>query len=706
MGKIAGGAAIAILAVAAVVLLYPLFQAQSSGEKENFSEAPSISFSRAAAVDFGSEGAILVPIDVANSGRWQLQSSAFIFENQPPSSVAWWEGEGGAGAENAKSLRKEIAMRVENLSGWKISATADDARIGEYDYAIIANGAWPQSILGRVVSGEYPKEGRAIIYFGLMDGSAIDREGKIIAAKNWPSWLKDGKTADESAIRKVIAPSGGEIWIVSKAPDEFSSFGKVARDLAEGMALAPQAKVVPQEFVLHDGRNNLVLKNSFQSAWTRIVVLRNGEIFQASDIGPSRQLAGQIRGPKTAQAGTPSSFQVSISPALLQEEKLEYFAYAQSDGGEKFGWRKIGVGDTRERWAGAFAFSDWPNEGDATLVIEDQFRRIWARAFVKLPNYDVKMVWADGVEKEFRILRDGEKYDGEVGVSLGQSQDVVKMRASDGKLRIYGDWQQGRNDIRFDFGDKTIEYSFEEGGGLAGTYVRYGIPAIAIALAAIIVLKPRRKTTYKIFFSAGGRRDMPNVIIRKEEFVKALKSACEKTAETPAFGRQKNSSGFKIATVREVWSEIMKLPQLSKNAILQEDVKHGLNRLAKNGEIWAWGDCFAPKECFKTQDEIKSAALVRMIYEALVQKGIRTELLRNGALREIGGEGRSWEAYCQKFPKSAGEKKIVLVFSNDDELRDFQKRISDGSREGAAAWLALHSGRLKTTTIGKLWQDT
>ncbi len=679
--------AAAALAAAALLFFASGPQARTdSGEWKYF-------IGRADGVNFGGEPAVFAQVEVAGQPE---DAHAAIEASGGPfwSKILWWNGS-SAGAMQAIKMREGMAGKLPQ-GPWKyFDGDGTDGSRGNGNYFVVPSGAWPEALLSEIENGQSPREGEVIVYFGVMDGSAIEQDGKVVKAQAWPKIFarNDGKIGIAQDAYKIGVGPGREIWIVPHAPDGISDIGAVAGGLAQAVESGPKMKMRVVEKPLVRGKNGLVVGAYENTSYARVKIRQGAETMRIADFGPLKMPQGAISGPEEAAPGGSAAFQVSLEPNLPQEEKLEFNARLQDDGGTVLNSTRIGEGTTKERWVGAFSLSGWKEPGDYIIRVEDQYGRVWGKVLLHVPKIEVKMLPSFGSEKRFLLLKDGMAVDESQIEVWKEGSDEKKMAAPiNGVVAVSSHWDAHENVLRFRIGAVGAEYVFDGEGGAVSVYLKYGVPGLMLAALLYFALKPRQKPVYKLRVDALAQTGEAKVKMKWGEFASVFKSCAARLG-----------TGKAALTLHEIQSELLGRGGAGQGlAVPEENLAHVLTHLVKNGKVRQWDGYFALAE-WASDEQVRLWALGRMLSDKLIWSGVAAKKIGENVWREEGGLAREWMVHWEKATPLKGIRGMrMLVFADENEKGAFEKKMHKVKTDGSKIYLAVHEGKLRLELIETL----
>jgi len=676
----------AVLALATIVSMPPL---QENAMVEN--SAANYSMGRAFAGDSGGESVLYVPI-IASGGKANATAYVFSSRQMAPNRIEWREG-ASSGAGKSSLLKKAVFEKASEI-GWAAGNFSGEFG-GGAKYVIVPSGAWPYGILDMIAKNGSLPESTVLVYFGVMDGSAIMDDGSVVKYSPWPTSLSgDGQMIGGKALEgayRIGMKNCGEIWIVPHAPDEILDFNKAAEELFEEMAKAPQMRPGWKEFPLSDGKNVIFADADGNQTYARARVEEKGKTVRAFDAGQIAIPAGKIIGPKEAGNGEAAAFQVRLYPNLPQGENLEYYAAIYNGEGKLENRMKIGSGNTRERWVGAFSYSGWNGSGDYVVSIEDQYRRVFGRGFVHVPVYTIKEMWAAGAERKYALQKDGKPAGNEkIMVWKDDSSDSQNFTLSSGTVVIASKYGEGFHVLHFKIGPSTIDYGFAESGGALGTYAKYGIPGALFAAIVFLLLRPKARAAYKIRLESLMAPNPHGVRIGWNEF-------------SEIFPQGKKTIANGALSLHEIQGALLSKKINGEGiAVDEENLRILLDELAKDGRLSECRGYYALRGG-GGDDGICALALSRELCDRLIENGIAAERKTISLFAEKKTPRREWLAYSEGQDVMKGMKsQREVVFWDEEGIEKFLAGAKTDSRAYSQMWLAMHENKLRLCTIGKL----
>lgn len=619
-------------------------------------------------------------------------------------------------------------LEVENLSSLRAE--------GAGRVIILPSGAWPADALAGWKKRFAPDD--LIIYVGIRQNITVGSDGSTQVGGVPAGLLKDGKPTEEygEPLELLGTTNGNRVARIPRTLDEFTDMDALAQAIVRYAWAAPENRtVVRAEKEWNDGANDLTLglgREIGRGALRVRLLGKDGRLLKLWDRDLSRP-SGEIDGPARIVRSQTAAFQVRLLPDYPQKENLDYDLTVYSPDGkagakERIGQGVVGPGADDGRggaWVGSFVVSKWPGPGIARLAVTDQFGRALAQAAVDIPQITITALDTDGLTRRYLILQDGEPInESRLNVRRANSSEWTSLPIGGGIVSVSAKFPPGSQTLLFELGGQSVPYSWNENSGGAWAVAwTYGLPGIALALVTYLLLKPRRRATYRLIvpeMAAGGGGELT---MNMREMADALEEACGEKGR-PGAGRARDWPGAKPGDGRQARSG----PGARGRAVLRADefaaylqakrfddgrmigpesAEEALRALAKTGRALQWRGYWTCKRAGFGEEDVRRQALGHQLKDKLLENGISLAGKTEGELLK-DGRGRTW----MLGPNSAAgleamaESRCLPSFAlfADGTEREEAERGLKALKGGKSARLrlALQTGRMKLISLDEL----
>lgn len=657
MRTLVAGVAIAAVALALLIFALPAGSGEPIG-----AAAGNLEIGKPFYAHFGGELAVIIPYSAQNRENYSIFART---ADTPFTRQAYWAEGTSAGANQAPQIRKYLqdelgsaGMRLNGITGWQ--------ELGDGAVVITASGALPGWISQGLLNGSFPEQGQILAYVGVPDGSVILEDGSVGSDPKLAGMFDSGQKGNFT----FESPGGGKVVVFPKVPDEYEP-SLIARGIYEKAFLMEEGEW-GQELRLQEGRGAAVLSEGMNKTYVR--VLTGGQ--KVLVFGPISPLPGEINGPSEAGLGESAVFRISAEPYGQGKQDADMLLCAYGLSG-KLSWkRKIGEMNGSGRWVGAEKVDAWPEYGGEILQLEDQFGRQYARAYVSTPRLEAKLTYDGGREKEFLLLKDGKPLEGARTLARTAGTEFFEVPLSGGKALLQSKWQEGNNTVEFKSGGLSTTYSWNEGGGAASVYLRYGLPGLAFAAALYLIL--RRDGNRPYIIRTGAHMRLESKKIGKRELFQKLR-------------RLENERAGKV-----IWKEDInrRLAEEEGWGASDESLSAALGSLERDGKLRRSVDGYTTGS--KDERELRRAVLCSKIMDMMILEGVTPENCGRGRVRaKQAADDITWQAHVNGEKISLPRKgRLALVFENEAEVSDFKKWMESGVAAGSKLAIAHMAGKL------------
>ncbi len=276
----------------------------------------------------------------------------------------------------------------------------------------------------------------------------------------------------------------------------------------------------------------------------------------------------------------------------------------------------------------------------------------------------------------FGINVDGEPLKtGEVFISVN-GEEEARYPIIDGTVAIPVRLQGGQNVFRVRYLEYKEDIVFmREQEGTLETYMKYGPFIVAFILVVYVLASMRRRPTYSLRIEAVARKERNTLEVTAGQITECIEMIEEK------FGWEKVP-----VKISELGYEIRK--HITDGAdILEGDLEMILRTLEEKGLVERYGDYYQ----LAGWGDVRKNVLMRQVRDVLVKNGVN--------FREIK-RGMELESFIISAEYFESEKKLVLIFDGEEDLRKFMRGLKGA--EKASLEIKKSNDRVVLTTIGEL----
>ena len=444
-----------------------------------------------------------------------------------------------------------------------------------------------------------------------------------------------------------------------------------ARRAASGALLDGGAQ--PSQFPAWEGERTVAVRLNRAGAYCRAIYHGSDGECRFADSGMLEAPSGSLAGPASALAGQKTDFEFSPANGSEVGRELEFEAVVYS-GRNRTQEEKIPGGRITGGWASVFSLN-FSLPGPSVVRVQDQFGRLHAEAYVEVLGLGATPVSQEGNRYEFNVTLGSEPVEGMVGVRL-DGGERKEFYSSDGKLVVWASPSAGSRTMTFDYRGLESSYGFvAEGGGLAETYLRYGLPSLVLLAAVFLLLRAGRRVRYSIVFPQFAE---PEPKIRPVTFREML--AAWKRAD-----RKLGGHGL-AAYPEEIAACLSDGPPVDAQSL-----KRVLGQLVSAGKFAESDGAYAPAAWMGgfSSDQLRA---LRTLHDVMLERGMpfrRKGTLNAGSDLEVA----LFRGKARVLEKIGGRRRAVL-FCSREELDAFERSLAEPCAENTRIKLAMDNGKL------------
>ncbi|MBD3389901.1 hypothetical protein GF415_03000 [Candidatus Micrarchaeota archaeon] len=274
------------------------------------------------------------------------------------------------------------------------------------------------------------------------------------------------------------------------------------------------------------------------------------------------------------------------------------------------------------------------------------------------------------VEVDGEPLKTGDLY---VSVNNGEEE---KYPIADGQVSVPVKLQSGKNVFRVQYLEykETITYTREQAGTIE-TYIKWGPFIVIFIIIVYVAASVRKRPVYTIKVEAVAKKERNTVEVEPEDLIECIKYLQDR------FGWNK------VPIKLNEFAYSVRKNITDGAEVLDGDLEAMLKELEKRGKIERYGDYYQ----LSGWGEVKKNVLMREARDILVSRGIRFKETKKGF--SIGSSLISAD-YIET------EKKLIVVFENEEDIRRFMKSLRGDER--ARLEVKKANDALKITTVNRL----
>ncbi|MFH1306743.1 MAG: hypothetical protein ABIH83_03780 [Candidatus Micrarchaeota archaeon] len=679
------GLFLALVVAGAVMIIAPEAE---KGEEIDGEAGAWLSLKEVKEANYGKNNVVWVNIEGNVDGRAHI----IVYNTPPPRKIVLLEGK-WAGANNFNEFGGVLQEKT-RVTGWGFETKniqeltpAQEGRM-----IILPSGAWPSELESEW--GERIGENDVLLYMGVKQNISLDKYGGVREGNVLKEVVEGGEEIGNDIEETEF--QGVRIWVVGHTLDEFADIELfVDNILIEMENSGGRGKVGENWHEIKEGMKDIVfVKGEGTEKWMRVSVRgEEGELVRLWDVKAEQNL-GVIEGPESVVPSAPASFQIRIWPDYLQEEEIEYKAVTYSGEGEKFSEIVVGGGSIvsgkgsggKIAWVGSFVQSEWPGTEYGIIEIEDQFGRVYARAVVKMPKYELIAPEKEGFERKYVILKDGDGIKETKILIKKEGGKWAEFIVHGGVVVVASEWEEGENKIYFKLKETVLTHSWVEWeGGRWLVFAEWGLPGILLVGIVYLVLRPGKKSVFRIVVPEFVQLKQGRIEVSRKELLRIAKKAMRSS---------------------EIMEKLLEIKKVGKNiAISQESLESALGILVKEGKLLHYEEYYAPAKG-NSLEGLRGAVMAMHLKDGLIERGIRIMRKKEkGVFKD--GRGREWIVWNKgrwgKLLKKNAKMPDFIVFENEKQMQKFEEELSEKGGVGAGrVKLAKINDKLVLATIDKV----
>ena len=484
----------------------------------------------------------------------------------------------------------------------------------------------------------------------------------------------EGRVIDSHGALSQEDASGSGFEIISMEPNGENAAARQAARSALAARGAAAAVLRPET------HNFTAAVAATQSAYCRAVFIGDSGACRYANTGMLSSLQGRLAGPSSVNAGQSAIYEFQLANGTEEGRRLQFFAVWYA-GGSEAGRKEIAGGEIVGGFASRFALN-FSSGGDYVVRVLDQFGRAHASAYVEAEGLSVKPVSQQGNRYEYTVMFGGEPAEGAVKAWI-DSGAPNEYYASGGRLIVLAAPSAGSHTMNFEYSGLRAQSDFSaQGGGLADTYLRIGIPAAIFVLAVVFLLRAGKKAKYTITFPQFAERAQESFSADRSELVSAWEKADLKLG------------GHRLpAYPEEIAGALLEGKNAAKALCISEySMQRALRCLSKKGAFKECNGLFIPSSRTGGFSPAELFAL-RLMHDLLLERGVRFEKKREMLVKGAGIEIALFSGKGGVL-KKIGKVRRAIVFESNEELEKFESSLDEGSREDTRIKIAHSNGKL------------
>ncbi len=274
------------------------------------------------------------------------------------------------------------------------------------------------------------------------------------------------------------------------------------------------------------------------------------------------------------------------------------------------------------------------------------------------------------VEVDGEPLKTGDLY---VSVNNGETE---KYPIADGQVSVPVKLQSGKNVFRVQYLEykETITYTREQAGTIE-TYIKWGPFIVVFIIIVYVAASMRKRPVYTIKVEAVAKKERNTVEVEPEDLIECIKYLQDR------FGWDK------VPIKLNEFAYSVRKNITDGAEVLDGDLEAMLKELEKKGKVERYGDYYQ----LSGWGDVKKNVLMREARDILVSRGIGFKETKKGF--SIGSSLISAD-YIET------DKKLILIFENEEDIRRFMKSLKGDER--ARLEVKKANDALNITTINRL----
>lgn len=637
---------VALAAAAMLLVFYALSPTAEAQGKENAENASGNSFGiySSEIADSGNGSAAVLRMFLFSEDEGEVS----VFCSEAPLQKNMLILSHASAPGTPAGLSDAVARELASCGFSSRKADAADALSSQNSVIISPTGAIPLELAQK--SAELEKINSRVIVLESLPGRMIDAAGALSEGNAGfeAVAIEPGREAlaAQMAARKSLFMPGAEIGVAAGAGGNFTA---------------------------------AVAVNSSAAYCRAVYIVKKGSC-RFSDTGQLAPAAGKLLGPKVALAGQATVFEFRLANGTEVGRRLRFFASAYS--GQKEEWRReIAGGKIKDGFASRFALN-FTSGGKYVVRITDQFGRKHAAAYVEVAGLAVQEVSRQGSRYEYYLEFGGKKAEGKV-LAWIDNGEAKEYYATEGRLVVWAAPPQGSHVMNFEHQGLRAQSGFvAEGGGLAETYVRLGIPAAIFLFAVYFLLRAGKKAKYSITF--------PHFAEKAPKLMQTSPRELE-----VAWGRADAELGGHLlpSYPEEMTLALAEMKGESGRAgISEHSMLRVLRKLSLQGKFAECAGAFMPSSRLAGFSPAEMAAL-RLLHDVLLERGIPFRRERRVAARRYELELVLFSGK-KSVLEGIGSLRRAMVFRDRRSLEEFEESLQANQREDVRIRLAMENGKV------------
>jgi hypothetical protein len=550
--------------------------------------------------------------------------------------------------EGVDSLRiPELAEKIKPIERYGYTVKLSDKRMMTDDINVVATGAMPNYILDAIKANATKG---VVVYIGRSDW--VIRGGSIIN-ENWYDELSDEQK------QRVLMYNGTVATFLDNKME-----GKMVDDILKNKWAYETSE---NYFVSANETTTRVLKIN-NSQYLRIIY----ELGKASGVVDSKRLPERpdiILKPEPEEIYPWQSARLTYK---IEKSNGTVYLYTYKDGVE-------GRTERLKRVVEGSYFSETITQKDSgyyIFILKDNSGVIGS-GILHVKNLEIKFSKRVYNSYYFNVTVDGEPLkSATVNVSLNDGGSR-KFYVKDGELVVNALLKKkGENVFNLYVEGKRFDITvINEQQSVWDVYITYGLPGLFLVGIIYLFARLNVRPVYTIRISEGGAEIRDEIRVKEEEVLDAIR----KIKRDAKLGDYPITIGeFEVALKRYLTYDA---------EVTEGNIEEILQKLVKKGKIENYKDYYDI-----ASGNIKEKALLREIKEDLIEAGIPFKEIKGGF------STKDYDVVLAGY--GTGEKKTIVVFENEQKIKEFEKSLSEMER--VKMKIKIANNLLVLATIDKL----
>lgn len=607
-----------------------------------------------------------------------------MYEDKPIQEIVILEGP-WIGAQNMDKL----SVRIEagsKIYGWSVN---------EKNYAQLAPATNPRMII--LPSGAWPKkfdietqttQKDCILYMGLQKNISLREDGAVVEGGVAPQIIEQKEHIRDYQF-SPIKDMNRTIFVIRTTVDEIRDYEKFAKDALAFSEEFCQTPVMKKEIEYKQEFEVVETHARKQNPWIRISIYSQNEILRMW----TKQLqseGGIIEGVKEVVDDSQQIFRVQIWPNYTQEQQIRYYSAVFDSQGNIYEKTQLGemvmpaMSEQQKRgFVSSFALTQWPQTKTGIIEVQDQYARVYARAFVSLPRYRITNIHANGIRRDFLILKDLRPIEDRfANVRRVGDDEWTKVALREGVFSVGSEWNDGVNKLEVNIGKDVVSCAWIDNEENSLEKILKGVlVALGVFIFIYFVGNAQKQTKYLIVIEETSARRRQEINIGKERLVEIV------------------NEPLHIAQI------IKKIETIyaPKNMMLSpQSVRDSLEKIASMKKIRNYREYYAPIKKY-SQEQLVKFVIETYLRDRLLERGISVKQKYKWGI--VDSKNRVWAIYANKGDEKIWRGNIpdFVVFENKKQVFEFRQMCARVETKQTSRFsIALQLGKMRLMSINDI----